>query len=254
MAQPAKFVVKVDPASPILPAPRGHHRTRSQDVQSKATSADILGLNFDPLAPTAVTKPKSTPMLVEVTDDADPFLALARRESNASGPSPPVKDTVFAARSRAASVPFKPPPPPGPPPAKKVAVNTSPKGVEAKSSSPRPGEDSDDERGGVDDSDLNEVKANSAALASQRNPRLVSVKMDCLAYMKKGTSFLKYGKFGFPHFRQFQLSPDNRKLVWYSKSKKLSETQGTPFMICVYDGVALNVFVAIGVPSASGRG
>jgi hypothetical protein len=43
--------------------------------------------------------------------------------------------------------------------------------------------------------------------------------------MHKGTPFLKYGKQGYPHFRQFQLSEDNRRLMWYSKQKSLKQSQ-----------------------------
>lgn len=50
-------------------------------------------------------------------------------------------------------------------------------------------------------------------------------KVDALSFLKKGTPFLKYGRHGFPHFRQFQLSDDNSKLVWFSKNKKMSKTQ-----------------------------
>ena len=51
-----------------------------------------------------------------------------------------------------------------------------------------------------------------------------SMKIDVLQYMRRGTSFLKYGKRGYPHFRQFQLSGDNMRLLWFSKSKKLKDT------------------------------
>jgi len=43
--------------------------------------------------------------------------------------------------------------------------------------------------------------------------------------MHKGCPFLKYGKTGFPHFRQFQLSADNTRIEWFSGNKKPSETQ-----------------------------
>jgi len=52
-----------------------------------------------------------------------------------------------------------------------------------------------------------------------------TMQIDALEIMRKGTPFLKYGKRGYPHFRQFQLSPDNSKILWFSKQKKLRDTQ-----------------------------
>lgn len=43
--------------------------------------------------------------------------------------------------------------------------------------------------------------------------------IDALKMMKSGTSFLKYGKWGAPHFRPFRLSQDNTRIVWSSKNK-----------------------------------
>jgi len=53
----------------------------------------------------------------------------------------------------------------------------------------------------------------------------VIMRVDCLPYLKKGTPFLKYGRFGYPHFRQIQLSKDNTKILWYSRGKSTKETQ-----------------------------
>jgi len=49
--------------------------------------------------------------------------------------------------------------------------------------------------------------------------------VDCLPYLKKGTPFLKYGRFGYPHFRQIQLSEDISKILWFSRGKSPKETQ-----------------------------
>jgi len=43
---------------------------------------------------------------------------------------------------------------------------------------------------------------------------------DVLPELKRGAALLKYGRHGFPHFRQVNLSSDNLKLIWYSTSKK----------------------------------
>jgi len=47
---------------------------------------------------------------------------------------------------------------------------------------------------------------------------------DALPELKRGTSLLKYGHYGYPHFRQFNLSEDNSKLVWFSTSKTMDKT------------------------------
>lgn len=48
---------------------------------------------------------------------------------------------------------------------------------------------------------------------------------DALKLMKEGTSFLKYGQWGIPHFRPFRLSQDNTKIIWSSKNKSKESTQ-----------------------------
>jgi hypothetical protein len=48
--------------------------------------------------------------------------------------------------------------------------------------------------------------------------------INALEFMRKGTPFLKYGKRGYPHWRHFQVSRDNRRLQWYSKGKRLQDT------------------------------
>lgn len=68
----------------------------------------------------------------------------------------------------------------------------------------------------------------AAAAASGSNVIVIPVLLaivDVLAFMKRGTPFLKYGKSGYPHFRQFQLSSDNTRIVWYSANKDTSSSQ-----------------------------
>eukprot|EP01083_Nonionella_stella_P091536 255965_1 len=48
--------------------------------------------------------------------------------------------------------------------------------------------------------------------------------VDALAYLKRGCPMLKYGKWGYPHFRHFQISKDCSRLVWYSSGKRISQT------------------------------
>jgi hypothetical protein len=71
----------------------------------------------------------------------------------------------------------------------------------------------------------NTTPAGGAGATVIAKPNELLMQLDVLKYMHKGTPFLKYGKRGYPHFRQFQLSSDNMRLVWYSKQKKMKTTQ-----------------------------
>ncbi|PFH35140.1 hypothetical protein BESB_060270 [Besnoitia besnoiti] len=42
--------------------------------------------------------------------------------------------------------------------------------------------------------------------------------------MMQGTNLLKHTRYGYPHLRQFQLSMDRRRLLWYSSSKAKSSS------------------------------
>mmetsp|Transcript_19737 Transcript_19737/g.27383 ORF Transcript_19737/g.27383 Transcript_19737/m.27383 type:complete len:508 (-) Transcript_19737:73-1596(-) len=53
---------------------------------------------------------------------------------------------------------------------------------------------------------------------------VTSERIDALEIMHQGTQFLKYGSFGFPHFRHFHLTADNTALQWYSKKKNPRKT------------------------------
>jgi hypothetical protein len=70
--------------------------------------------------------------------------------------------------------------------------------------------------------------------AAAKRPGMAEIQVDVLAYMKKGTPFLKYGTYGYPHFRQFQISDDNSKLMWFSSNKKMKDTQSNalPYPYC----------------------
>lgn len=54
--------------------------------------------------------------------------------------------------------------------------------------------------------------------------RRKSETLEVLSIMKLGTPMLKNGKWGFPHFRQFQLTDDASRIVWYTAGKKISKT------------------------------
>jgi hypothetical protein len=54
--------------------------------------------------------------------------------------------------------------------------------------------------------------------------RVGLTRINALDLMKKGAPFLKYGRFGFPHFREFQLTEDNMRIVWFSSGKSLSDS------------------------------
>jgi hypothetical protein len=42
--------------------------------------------------------------------------------------------------------------------------------------------------------------------------------------MRKGSNLLKHTRYGFPHLRQFQLSDDKKRLVWYSGAKRKEDS------------------------------
>lgn len=42
--------------------------------------------------------------------------------------------------------------------------------------------------------------------------------------MRRGSNLLKHTRYGFPHLRQFQLSDDKKRLVWYSGAKKKDDS------------------------------
>eukprot|EP01083_Nonionella_stella_P026789 73769_1 len=45
-----------------------------------------------------------------------------------------------------------------------------------------------------------------------------------LPELHRGTALLKYGRRGYPHFRQFNLTADNEHLRWFSSKKKLQQS------------------------------
>merc|ERR1739848_380974 len=42
--------------------------------------------------------------------------------------------------------------------------------------------------------------------------------------MCRGANLLKHTRFGFPHLRQFQLSEDKKRLLWYSGAKRKEDS------------------------------
>jgi len=49
--------------------------------------------------------------------------------------------------------------------------------------------------------------------------------IDAMDWMKKGSAMLKYGRFGYPHFRHFELSRDGQFIQWYSSGKKMDKSR-----------------------------
>lgn len=74
----------------------------------------------------------------------------------------------------------------------------------------------------ADDEDTADAKAPPAA---RRINGPFACKVDVLKFMRKGCPLLKFGSYGYPHFRQFQLSTDNKKLVWFSAGKAITDSQ-----------------------------
>eukprot|EP00485_Elphidium_margaritaceum_P015460 CAMPEP_0202726334 /NCGR_PEP_ID=MMETSP1385-20130828/184559_1 /ASSEMBLY_ACC=CAM_ASM_000861 /TAXON_ID=933848 /ORGANISM="Elphidium margaritaceum" /LENGTH=698 /DNA_ID=CAMNT_0049392553 /DNA_START=37 /DNA_END=2133 /DNA_ORIENTATION=+ len=49
-------------------------------------------------------------------------------------------------------------------------------------------------------------------------------KYNVLPELHRGTALLKYGRRGYPHFRQFNITADNESLRWFSSKKKLQQS------------------------------
>lgn len=55
---------------------------------------------------------------------------------------------------------------------------------------------------------------------------LLHIEAQCaIKYMCIGSNLLKHTRKGFPHIRLFQLSSDLKRILWYTKSKKIDEAQ-----------------------------
>ena len=65
-----------------------------------------------------------------------------------------------------------------------------------------------------EDKDLEEKKNN------ERKTSLYNV----LPELHRGTALLKYGRRGYPHFRQFNLTSDNEYIRWFSSKKKMQQS------------------------------
>lgn len=50
------------------------------------------------------------------------------------------------------------------------------------------------------------------------------LKYNCLPELHRGTALLKYGRRGYPHFRQFNITEDNAHLRWFSQKKKMDKS------------------------------
>jgi Pleckstrin homology domain len=59
------------------------------------------------------------------------------------------------------------------------------------------------------------------AAADGKNKQLI----DVLPFLRHGAALYKFGRRGFPHFRHFHLEKNNQTLAWFSKHKKMHETQ-----------------------------
>ena len=70
-------------------------------------------------------------------------------------------------------------------------------------------------------SNKNNKNKNKNKNNDNNKPKLFEV----LPELKRGTALLKYGRHGYPHFRQFNLSEDNTALRWFSAKKKLNKSE-----------------------------
>ncbi|CAK0868607.1 unnamed protein product [Prorocentrum cordatum] len=60
-------------------------------------------------------------------------------------------------------------------------------------------------------------------LKVQVEPLLHVEAVKAIDRMKRGSNLLKHTHYGFPHLRQFQLSDDRKRLIWYSRGAKRKE-------------------------------
>ena len=67
--------------------------------------------------------------------------------------------------------------------------------------------------------------------ANQKHEKIVE-KVNVIEFMKQGSPMLKYGKYGYPHFKYFEVNNELTHLIWYSKHKKLNQTRISISDIC----------------------
>lgn len=61
-------------------------------------------------------------------------------------------------------------------------------------------------------------------LKVQIEPLLHVEAVKAIERMRRGSNLLKHTHYGFPHLRQFQLSDDRKRLVWYSGAKRKEDS------------------------------
>ncbi|CAE7781936.1 PRAF1, partial [Symbiodinium microadriaticum] len=61
-------------------------------------------------------------------------------------------------------------------------------------------------------------------LKVQIDPMLHVEAVKAIDRMRRGANLLKHTHYGFPHLRQFQLSDDKRRLIWYSGAKRKEDS------------------------------
>eukprot|EP00397_Hematodinium_sp_SG-2012_P005415 GEMP01005435.1.p1 GENE.GEMP01005435.1~~GEMP01005435.1.p1 ORF type:complete len:782 (+),score=170.50 GEMP01005435.1:132-2477(+) len=61
-------------------------------------------------------------------------------------------------------------------------------------------------------------------LKIQVEPMLHVEAQKAIDNMRRGANLLKHTRYGFPHLRQFQLSEDRRRLLWYSGAKRKEDS------------------------------
>jgi hypothetical protein len=61
-------------------------------------------------------------------------------------------------------------------------------------------------------------------LKVQLEPLLHVEAQKAIERMRRGSNLLKHTHYGFPHLRQFQLSDDRKRLVWYSGAKRKEDS------------------------------
>ena len=82
----------------------------------------------------------------------------------------------------------------------------------------------DHQGGGKKKKKKNNNNNNDEKKEGKKEEKRKTTKYNVLPELHRGTALLKYGRRGYPHFRQFNLTADNENLRWFSAKKKLQQS------------------------------
>ncbi len=200
-------------SSPKASSPQSQGRTPKARTQSSLIG-NSLAFSFSSGAPPPKTPAKAkTPTVPEAKKKVLRRAATMskienrdfRREVLGSESNPDLGGTARQLNMGGGPKTIAPRPPAGPPPSQA---------------------DGGDDEAGEPPAKMGEIDVGrlSRTVSTTSESKIVSERVDALEMMHHGTQFLKYGTFGYPHFRHFHLSHDNSAIQWYSKNKKAKDT------------------------------